>query len=95
MRRRGVVCTPVSGSDRPIDSLPPNRDRTPASCNPAPAVSHKAAETRHASPGAHLPLPKRPSNFTQTSIVYKLETRLPRAIGQDLPTHHVFPFRAF
>jgi hypothetical protein len=51
-RRRGVVCTPVSGSDRPIDSPPPNRDRTPASCNPAPAVSHKAAETRHASPGA-------------------------------------------
>lgn len=61
MRRRGVVCTPGSGSDRPIDSPPPNRDLTclPASCNPAPAVSHKAADqgTRVRSPSASAETP--------------------------------------
>lgn len=61
MRRRGVVCTPGSGSDRPIDSPPPNRDLTclPASCNPAPAVSRKAADqgTRVRSPSASAETP--------------------------------------
>lgn len=54
-----------------------------------PQLSLARLQTKARESGAHLPLPKRPSNFTQTRIVYKLETRLPRASCQDLPTHHM------
>jgi hypothetical protein len=97
MRRRGVVCTPGSGSDRPIDSPPPNRDLTclPASCNPAPAVSHKAADqgTRVRSPSAsaETPVQFHPNENRLQTRNTPAESQLPGSPNSP----HVFPFRAF
>jgi hypothetical protein len=77
MRRRGVVCTPVSGSDRPIDSPPPNRDRRPASYNPAQLSLTRLQNKARGSASAETPAQFHPKQHRLQTRNTPAESELP------------------